>query len=277
MPPDSIAREINREAVVLLGWGRAILLQLAHPLVAAAIADHSDFRGGQMAYLRRAHRTIRAMLALTYGTDDEARRAAGRINAIHGEVSGTLGETVGVFPACTRYSASDPHLLSWVHATLVESIPLAYEQFVRPLTQAEKDWYCAETADSAPLFGIPEDRPPRNVRDLDRYMRAMIASGEVCVTDRARALARGLLHPPLVWPARRLFGIARLATIGILPPDIRCAYGFEWDDRRERRFQRTASAIRRVRPFVPPVLREWPTSAASPLRRGKPEARRSAH
>jgi uncharacterized protein (DUF2236 family) len=152
-----------------------------------------------------------------------------------------------------------------VHATLVESIPLAYERFVRPLTQAEKDRYCAETAESAALFGIPDDRPPRNVRDLDRYMKAMIASGEVCVTGRARSLAQGLLHPPLVWPARRLFGIARLATIGILPPDIRRAYGFEWDARAERRFQRTAAFIRRVRPFVPPVLREWP------------EARRSAH
>jgi uncharacterized protein (DUF2236 family) len=275
MPPPSIAREINREAVVLLGWGRAILMQLAHPLVAAAVADHSDFRGGQAAYLRRAHRTIGAMLALTYGTDDEARRAAGRINAIHGEVSGTLGEAAGVFSACTRYSASDPDLLAWVHATLVESIPLAYERFVRPLSQAEKDWYCAETADTAPLFGIPEDRPPRNVRDLDRYMKAMIASGEVFVTDRARALAQGLLHPPLMWPARRLFGIARLVTIGILPSEIRRAYGFEWDDRRERRFQRTASAIRRVRPFVPPVLREWPEARRSELKTQNSELQRS--
>ncbi|HEX2444986.1 MAG TPA: oxygenase MpaB family protein [Vicinamibacterales bacterium] len=258
MPTPSIAREINREAVVLLGWGRAILMQLAHPLVAAAVADHSDFRGGQTAYLRRAHRTIGAMLALTYGTDDEARKAAGRINAIHGEVSGTLGETAGVYSSCTTYSASDPALLAWVHATLVESIPLAYERFVRPLSQAEKDWYCAETADSAPLFGIPDDRPPRSVRELDRYMKTMIASGEVCVTARARSLAHGLLYPPLMWPARRLFGVARLATIGMVPPDIRRAYGFEWDARRERRFQRTAAIIRRVRPFVPPVLREWP-------------------
>jgi uncharacterized protein (DUF2236 family) len=260
----SIAREINREAVVLLGWGRAILLQLAHPLVAAAVADHSHFQGGQAAYLRRAHRTIGAMLALTFGTDDAARKAAGRINAIHRDVSGSLGEAAGMFSARTSYSASDPDLLAWVHATLVESIPLAYERFVRPLTHAEKDWYCAETAESAALFGIPDDRPPRNARDLDRYMTMMLASGEVCVSDRARSLAQGLLYPPLLWPARRLFGVARLATLGMLPPDIRRAYGFEWDDRRERRFQQTSAIIRRVRPFVPPMLREWPAARGRP-------------
>ena len=74
--PASATWKINAERVVVLGWPRAILMQFAHPLVAAAVADHSDFRGGQTAYLRRAHRTIGAMLALTYGTDDEARKAA---------------------------------------------------------------------------------------------------------------------------------------------------------------------------------------------------------
>ena len=100
------------------------------------------------------------MLALTYGTDDEARKAAGRINAIHGEVSGTLGETAGVFSACTTYSASDPDLLAWVHATLVESIPLAYERFVRPLSQAEKDWYARRPipprSSASPMIGLRE-------------------------------------------------------------------------------------------------------------------------
>src|SRR2546422_6489442 len=39
--PESVVWRVNREAVALLGGGRALLLQIAHPLVAAAVAAHS--------------------------------------------------------------------------------------------------------------------------------------------------------------------------------------------------------------------------------------------
>jgi hypothetical protein len=39
--PDSLTWRIDREALTFLGAGRALLLQLAHPWVAAAIAEHS--------------------------------------------------------------------------------------------------------------------------------------------------------------------------------------------------------------------------------------------
>ena len=43
--PASEAWRLNREAMLLLGAGpRALLLQIAHPLVAAGVADHCDFR-----------------------------------------------------------------------------------------------------------------------------------------------------------------------------------------------------------------------------------------
>ena len=71
---------------MLLGWARAILLQLAHPLVAAAIADHSTFRSRPGSRLARLRQTVRAMLALTFGTDEEGAAAARAINAIHDRV-----------------------------------------------------------------------------------------------------------------------------------------------------------------------------------------------
>ncbi|HUO60658.1 MAG TPA: oxygenase MpaB family protein, partial [Candidatus Acidoferrales bacterium] len=76
----SIGRKINRETVVLLGWGRAILLQFAHPLVAAAIADHSRFDGGVGGYVRRARHTVSAMLTITFGSETEARAVIAQIN-----------------------------------------------------------------------------------------------------------------------------------------------------------------------------------------------------
>src|SRR5688572_4623560 len=73
-----IAHRVNAERVVLLGWGRAILMQLAHPLVAAGVYEHSSFRATPWAAASRLHATVRAMLALTFGTDAE------REHALHG-------------------------------------------------------------------------------------------------------------------------------------------------------------------------------------------------
>ena len=145
-PRSLISRRINAERIVLLGWGRAILLQLAHPLIAAGVHDHSGFRATTWAAMTRLYHTVHAMLALTFGTDEERERALGGIRQIHQRVNGQLRSAAGRFPAGTVYSAENPDLVLWVHATLLESVPLAYEQLVGPLTIAERDAYCAEAA-----------------------------------------------------------------------------------------------------------------------------------
>jgi uncharacterized protein (DUF2236 family) len=256
----SIARKINRERVVVLGWGRAILLQIAHPLIAAAVSDHSPFGADLRGYVQRARRTIGAMLRLTFGSDDEARRVVAGITAIHGQVHGTLREAAGVFTPDTVYSARDPHLLRWVYATLLDSLPLAYELFVGPLGPEEKDRYCIEAVPAGAQFGIDADLLPTRFTDLQCYMQQMLTSGEICVTDRARSLAQALLAPPLGPATTPLFLPARLTTVGLLPDSIRDGYGFQWDARHDRLFRTTATIVRRARPFVPPLIREWPAA-----------------
>jgi len=258
-PSTSMARTINREMVVLLGWGRAILLQIAHPLVAQGVADHSLFGPDPRQYLQRAWRTVGAMLTLTFGTDDEARDVADRINAIHDRIHGTLPASAGIFPAGTPYSARDPELLRWVHATLLDSLPLAYRNFVGSLSEAEHDRYCAEAAASAPLLRLPTGLAQSSAADLRAYMSGMFGSGAIVVTPAARMIADKLLTPHL-GPASPLFGIARLATIGQLPPDIRGQYGFAWGHREERQYARATAFIRRTRSLAPAVAREWPAA-----------------
>jgi len=263
MPSDArsgrspVAEKINREAIVVLGWGRAILMQIAHPLVARAVADHSPFGRGASDYARRAYGTIGAMLRLTFGTDAEAAATAARINAIHARVTGVLQRQAGRFPPGTPYAASDPALLLWVHATLADSLPLAYERFVGPLSPAEKDAYCVEAAEGSALLHLPKRMAPPDVTALDSYTKRMIEDGTIAVTPEARTLADALLRPPLR-PASPLFGIARLATLGLLPPPIRDAYGYPWSDRDERKFNRLCGVIRRVRGVAPRFVREWP-------------------
>ena len=246
--------------LVLLGWGRAILLQFAHPLIAAGLLDHSSFQTDVRGYAARAWRTVGAMLALTFGSEEQAHAAAAAINRIHDRVNGTLRDPAGVFGAGTRYSARDPELLRWVHATLVDSLPLAYELFVGPLTAEEKDRYCAEAATIAPLLGIPDAFLPTTVADHQRYMSDMYASGEIQVTDMARKLAGGLLTPPLSPITTPAFAIIRLTSIGLLPDPIRSAYGFGWSPRKDRSLARLSRTLRRVHPWLPRSTREWPAA-----------------
>jgi len=257
-----VSRKINREAVVLLGWGRAILLQLAHPLVAAGVAAGSDFHQGARAYMKRMHHTVGSMLSLCFGTEDEAREVIDRINGIHRRVHGRLPEPVGPFPAGTPYSARDPRLLCWVHVTLLESVVLAYELFVGELAPEEKDAYVAESADVARALGVTDDVLPMSYAELQAWMAGLYGAGEIVVGGQAKTLAAALLAPRL-GPAAPVFRVSRLLTIGMLPPAIREGYGFEWDARRARACRRAIAWTRRLRGVLPPVLREWPKARAA--------------
>src|ERR687892_786741 len=141
---DSMTATVNRERVLLVGGQRALVMQLAHPLVAAGVAEHSDFPARPMERLRR---TLDLSLPLIYGTDAEAEAASAGIRAVHERVTGSA--------AGRPYAANDPDLLLWVNATLVDTTLLVYERFVRPLPERDRRRYYLETVDAAELFGIP--------------------------------------------------------------------------------------------------------------------------
>jgi uncharacterized protein (DUF2236 family) len=258
--PGTISWTINREVLVVAGWGRAILLQLAHPLVAAGVDEHSRFRAGLATRFGRLRSTVAAMRSLTFGDDEEAIAVAARINTIHDRVFGQLRAAAGPFPIETPYSAHDADLLRWVHATLVDSIPRAYEQLVGPLTPEERDRYCAEAAVMEPLLDIPTGQLPRTAAALDAYIRDSLASGTIAVTDSSRALARAVLFPPgwrLLWP---VFRPAQLITLGLLPSGIREAYGFAWTRKDARALARWTTALRVLGRLTPAVVRQWPSA-----------------
>ncbi len=260
----SVSWKINREIIVVAGWGRAILLQLAHPLVAAGVDAHSSFRGSLRASFARFCGTVGAMLSLTFGDEEEAISTAARVNVIHDRVSGRLGTPAGTFPAGASYSAHDAELLRWVHATLLDSIPLTYELLVGPLAAEEKERYCVEAAVMEPLLDIPAGLLPREMTDLDAYMRDVLGSGRIAITDGSRALARAILFPPrwrLLWPA---FRPVQLITIGLLPAGLREAYGFRWTARDARSLARWTAFLKLVLRLMPASVRQWPSARRRP-------------
>jgi uncharacterized protein (DUF2236 family) len=252
-----VAWKIHSERALLLGWGRAILLQFAHPLVARGVAEHSGFLREPRGRVARLRRTLQAMLVLTFGEPSEAFAVGARITAIHDRVHGRLAEPAGKFRAGTFYSARDPALLRWVHATLLDSFLLAYETFVGPLDPGEKDRYCRESSALETLFLLPRGYLPRTLAELRSYMGGMYSGGEIEITETARALAAGILDPGFPRAAAPLVWIMRLATVGLLPPRIREDYGLAWGPADECWLRVLAAAVRGSLRFSPPAVRRW--------------------
>ena len=260
--PGGITWTIAGERAAVLAWPRAILLQLAHPLVAAGVAQHSGFRASPVAAFTRLHATIGAMRQLVFGTDDVAAAAVRRILGVHDRVNGTLDEAAGPHARGARYSAHDPDLLLWVHATLLDSHVRILDAVLRPFTPDERDRYCRETAAIAVMLGAVSGEVPGTWADVQGYMTAQIASGRLSVGADARALAPAILRPSfgrVLWPLRQA---GELLTVGWLPPAIRDGYGFTWNDARQRRHDRALATLRTLRAWTPDLVARWPEARA---------------
>jgi uncharacterized protein (DUF2236 family) len=254
----TISWRVNAERIVLLGWGRAILLQLGHPLVAAGVFEHSGFRGTPYAAASRLHHTVHAMLSLTFGDEQARHRTLEGIRTIHRRVNGVLATTTGPYPSGTRYSAEDPALVLWVHATLVESVLLVYHQLVAPLTVAERDEYCAEAVSIALELGARADEIPRTWAHLRAYFERMYASNVITVGVHARELAGAVLAPSGGWVVAPATWMNRLITIALLPSHVREQYSLPWTPRRERIAARLISALQLTRRLLPDAIAQWP-------------------
>jgi uncharacterized protein (DUF2236 family) len=240
--PESPIRRIgNTPLTPFLGGGPAVLLQVAHPLVAAGVVQHSDFRRDLW---RRLIRTLGALYLITYGTREEADRAGEAVQAVHEYVRGETWDRLGCFPAGTCYSASDPELQLWVHATLVESSLAAYQRFVRRLARDERERYYREMSVVARLFGVPPEVLPRSLSEFREYFSAQIAGDTITVTPPARAVAEAIVEARLPTPMRVLVPAHRLATAGLLPERLRREYGLRWSALHELALPLAARSMR---------------------------------
>lgn len=263
-PRTSVIRRVNREALCLLGGGRAILLQLAHPLVAAGVADYSGFQSDPLA---RLFRTLDLIHTLVFEDRQRAHGAAQRFRTMHARIQGCLAEDAGRFPAGTLYSAADPHLKLWVHATLVDTGLITYQRLVAPLSLDERNSYYADTLTLARLLGIPDDLLPPTLEDFRTYMATMLASDTLAVTSTARRLAWDVLDPSVGSVQSACAGLLRFVTAGLLPERFQAAYGLPWGAGQQTLLDGLSRTTRILRPVAPAWLWRSPQlDGASVLR-----------
>jgi uncharacterized protein (DUF2236 family) len=240
-PDDAVIRRVDGEAVLLLGGGRALLMQLAHPKVAAGVADHSDFTSDPFSRLRR---TLEMTYSIVFGTEEQAFATSRSLRAVHDRVAGP------------GYQANDPELLLWVHATLVDTALRVYRRFLRPLDADEAERYYRESTVMAGVLGVPNEIQPPDLAAFRAYVRTMVGTLEV--TDTARQLARDVLRPKLPWPTEPALVLARELTAGLLPRPLRVQYGLGWDRPRKAALLLAGATCRQILPRVPAVLRRAP-------------------
>jgi uncharacterized protein (DUF2236 family) len=245
--PASVTWRVDREAAIFLGAGRALLLQLAHPWVAAAIVEHSrSFEDP----IGRFHRTFGIVFTMVFGSRDQALAAARRLNRRHAMITGFLPEAAGRFAAGAPYRANDVAALRWVHATLAETALRAHDLVFAPLTQEMRERYWSENRLFAALFGIPEAALPRDWAGFVAYSEAMQQSDTLAVGAAARRIAAALLYGRLAPPFWY-----RALTAGLLSPRWREAFDLRYGAAERRAAERAIGMLRRLYPLLPPPLR----------------------
>ena len=269
--PDSEAWALNRESMLLLGAGpRALLLQIAHPAVAAGVDEHSDFRADPW---RRLAGTLKSYLTIVYGTGPVARAEIRRLNALHRGIVGA------------GYSARDPELSLWVHATLVDSTLVANDRWIEPLSRERRERAYQETRPIGRAFGVPEALLPKDLDAFEAYVAGMLApDGPVKpgplardLAERDPASAAGAVAPvgratPRPHPARDLqldpLAVTRAAA------DRRCARrtGSRWGPRERVVSAWLVAGWRAWRPLIPRTWRQMPKALAADARLAGDEA-----
>ena len=239
--PDSAIRRIGRESVLMLGGARALLMQAAHPSVAAGIVEHSDYA---TAPWKRLGRTLTALYTVVFGTRAEADEVGRTVRAVHRRVRGD------------GYSALDPELQLWVHATLVDTGIAMHDAFVRPLERDECASFYEEMKIVARVFGVPARVLPETFDDFRAYEQRLLDERVLRVADAARAVARTVTNPPVPFALRPAVAALVRANVALLPPELREQYGFSYSRVDRAAFTASARAVRSLLPLAPSPVRD---------------------
>jgi uncharacterized protein (DUF2236 family) len=210
--PDSVTWRLHADPTYAVGGLRGLLLQALHPLAMAAVEQNGGFDADPWGRLTR---TSQYIATITYGTEVDALRAAGRVRGIHRKLRGTDPSTG------EEFRVDRPDLLLWVHCSEVDSLLSTALRGGLELTDMEADAYVTEQIRSAELVGLPASAVPATRGELADYFTQV--RPELKLTAATRRGARGIVTPPmpgwvqLLTPARPAWGGLAALSFGLLP------------------------------------------------------------
>ena len=213
--PRSLVWRVHRDRAFPLAGMRSLMVQALHPLAMAGVEQHSDWKRDPFGRLAA---TSGYVLTVTYGDTVSTKAMAARVRSVHTSVRGT--DTV----TGLQYAASDPALLLWIHAGLVDSIVDVVQRYGRGLDTVEADRYVAEMVTFAEIVGVPAEMVPTSVKALNQYFESVDL---LQATPAARDAIGVVLDPPdLDDELKELWHELGQVAIGTLPGWARSLYGF---------------------------------------------------
>jgi uncharacterized protein (DUF2236 family) len=240
LSPDSVSWRVFKNPVsVFIGGITAVILELAEPRVRTGVWQHTSFR---LDPIRRLRRTGLAAMVTIYGARSAAEAMIGRVRRMHDAVAGTT-------PSGEPYSANDPELLNWVHATAAYGFLQAYHTYVQPLSLSERDRYYAEGVPVARLYGATS--PPTTEADIEVLFsatRGHMAQSDI-VFEFLAIMRSAPILPLLLRPMQYL--LVR-AAVDLIPRWARTILGL--DGRGLRRWE--AEPVRQAAAFAERLVLE---------------------
>ncbi len=212
---DTPIRQVHADLIGMMTGGvRALLLQMLHPHALQGVLDHSNFREDMHGRLRR---TARFIAVTTFGHRDEAMKAIDRVNRIHAKVGGTL-------PDGTRYEATNPRTLAWVHVTEAQSFLAGYIRHVRPgMPVCEQDEYYRQFAIIARALGA--DPVPETRAEAERIFRTL--RHDLATSPEAREVAQLVLSQRPQGAPLTVQTMITADAVAMLPPFARTMLGLQ--------------------------------------------------
>ena len=214
--PGSVTWRVSTDLGRPVAGLRALMLQALHPLAMAGVDQHSNWRADPVGRLAA---TSGYLATITFGDRAAAEQAAARVRRIHEHITGT--DTI----TGQRYQASDPALLLWVHATLVDSGIVAAGMFGAPLPAPDADRYVAEMVAAAELVGVPAGQVPASLSDLDSYLTVSRPALR-CTPAAAESMAYLLDPPGLDEDMAEIWADIREGVVATLPSWAQDMYGY---------------------------------------------------
>jgi uncharacterized protein (DUF2236 family) len=209
--PDSVTWPVLGDAAAFVGGLRALLVQAAHPEVAAGVADHSRYREDP---LGRLSRTSNYVTATCFGALPEVEEAVATVRRIHRRVQGTSHRGIG-------YAADLPPLAAWVHNALTDSFLVAHQRFgPRSLSTDEADRFVTEQTEIGRL--LDADPMPDTADDLARWIEG---HGDARGSPALRDAIGFLRRPPLPWTIRIGYKVLFVAAAATIPRRLRRMLG----------------------------------------------------
>ena len=207
--PNTITWQIHSDPAMAVGGIRALLQQALHPDAMDGVAKNSNFREDAWGRLQR---TGDYVSTITFGSSEQALGLAARVRKIHS----SLG-------------LDDPHLLLWVHMSMVDSFLDIAIRSGMALSEAEADQYVGEMVLFAQLVGVSAEKVPATVSQMQNYFSEI--SPELRASEDAKRAALFLTIPPLptavrfATPAAPAWASLALLAGSSLPAWARSLYG----------------------------------------------------